>query len=531
MTPRNSIDEILFLDDFLRSAENGLMSGPHNRKFLKGLFGTAASRLGWTIRDESSQSLGGRIPVRKVMGRLGLSLDLHGWASATNGDLGGGGLDSLLGIQPTTLVIGWGMPPSLLRYIDARGAAFIDIELHWVRFCANLHLTARTNTCRIQQFFESVRIDEEHFWAGAAGLRAHFARTGIPSFLSSDTRIGVFAGQMAVDLALVCDGRVILPEEHVDRIRDWAREVDVLAICPHPAEPDQERLRALADVIPNAVITGVNSYRLLCAENVAFVASLSSGILEEARYLGCRDIRRLIREDRNNAEKLPDRCSPWVPVPLEIASIHALRAFAGTADAKHCGEATQSRLFPPNLIETSFGYRWGLNLEAPSLPEIVAVKPDETILVGAGSPGNAAVSCIHGWHASEGWGVWTSWSRTHVLIRLDLDGGTSELELFLSGRAFAPDGFPPPEIHLSINGRPLELYSSVEYEMVWRGQLDRETMDAPVLIVAIKVPNPWGSRDMGGDPNDRRQFGLGLREISLRPLAGSGKILPPDGIP
>ncbi|WP_186115483.1 hypothetical protein [Burkholderia gladioli] len=523
---RPRIEEVVFADDFFRTIENGLPpASRENRKFLSAFFGTSASRLGWRTKEVSPRSQGGQIPVHRIMEALGLPPSPEGWAAACTADLGQAAEElAAMALSPTTLVIGWGLPPSFLHYIDRLGAAFIDVELHSIRFTRDLHLVMRTNDPGIRRELERLRLDDELFWSSAAGLRAHFARRGQSFILRPDLNVGLFLGQMAVDLAAVGSGRVMKPIDFVTQIAEWAQAVDVLAIRPHPAEIETSHLHALLDSIPNAVLVGGNTYSLLCADNLAFVGSVSSGALNEASYLGCNDIRRLLLDDRNLAHRLPPTCSPWIPVKLEVASMRSLEAFARARQSTwHWPPTRFSTLapsaFPEDMLNPIIGYRWGLDPTANGLPELPRLAPGQTLSLALGTPGATCAIFGHGWHWPEDWGVWSADARACLVIPLceaDAEPLSSDHFAFsLCGHVYTPDPAKPPRIRIVVNGLECRLSANASGSMTWTVELGIDAIAHGVLVVVVNVQGALRQCDLGGHPDDQRSFGLGLRYVTF----------------
>lgn len=523
---RPHIEEVIFVDDFFRVHENGLHpASKDNRRFLRAFFGTAASRLGWRVREVCSQSQGGDIPVPEIMGALGLPKNLEGWAAACTADLSKSVVHlTSLALTPATLVIGWGLPPSVMQYVDNFGAAFIDVEIHSIRFTRNLHFAMRTNDRGIQRELERLRIDDEMFWSAAAGMRGQFARRGQSFIVRPNLSVGLFVGQMTVDLAVVRGGRLIRPDEFITQIRQWAQEVDLLAVRPHPAQTDTKHLHALLDSVPNAVLVGSNTYGLLCADNLAFVAALSSGALKEASYLGCNDIRQLLTDDRNNASFLPATCSSWIPVRPEVGSIRSLQAFARSRQSLWHWPAsrllaTQPSTFPDDMIDNIFGYRWGWDPTTGGLPDLPTLAPGQSLSLASDTPGAACVAFGRGWHWPEHWGVWSADPRACLVVPLSgLDSPTTDdgFELSLYGHAYAPGELIPPTIRIEVNGQESQVRSSQDGCTEWIVDVDVNAIKQGLLIIFIDVHGALRPCDAGGNPNDVRTFGLGLRHISLR---------------
>ncbi|MGP8474582.1 hypothetical protein [Burkholderia sp. PR2] len=527
---RPHIEEVVFADDFLRTRENGLPLAPQvNRKFLRAFFGPAASRLGWRVKEVCSCSQGGNIPVHKVMEALDLPQSPDGWAAACTTDLNQASEHlSSLALTPATLVIGWGLPPSIMQYVDSRGAAFIDVEIHSIRFTRDLHLAMRTNDPGIQRELERLRIDDEMFWSAAAGLRAHFARRGQSSIVRPDRSVGLFVGQMTIDLAVVRGGCLTHPVDFAKQISDWAKEVDLLAVRRHPAQTDTSHLHALLEQVPNAVLVGGNTYGLLCADNLAFVGAISSGVLDEASYFGCNDIRRLLTDDRNRAGLLPATCSPWIPVRLEVASVRSLRAFARARQrAWHWPLPRLSSngppSFPEDMLNQIFGYRWGLDPTVNGLPELPTLAPGQSLSMALHAPGAACTVFGYGWYWPENWGVWSAEAHASLVIPLsfpDTVPPSGDFEFSLHGDVFAPGSVTPPTVHILVNGHECRLSLGQGGSMEWAVRLDAEAVKHQLLIIAFDVQGALRPCDVGGNPSDDRTVGIGLRYVALRESGG-----------
>ncbi len=522
---RQAIAELVIADDFFRTTENNIPAASRgNRKFLRGFFGAAAETLGWRVRAVSPESQGGNIPVTAIMDALGLPCDAAGWAAACTADLTPAHqhLD-VLALTPASLVIGWGMSPSILRYIDSVGAAFIDVEIHSIRFARHLHLGVRTNDAGIRRELERLRIGDDQFRAAAAGLRGYFARFGDLGIAHDDLRVGLFVGQMSLDLASVGGGRLVQPMDFLEQIAAWAKQVDLLVVRPHPAQDDASHLRALLEHIPNALLTSGNTYGLLCADNLAFVSSVSSGVLNEAPYLTRAKVHRLLVDDRNAADYLPSTCSPWIPVHPEVASVRSLQAFDRARQGRwHWPFArpfdSRQSAFHEDALDTIFSYRWGLETAAKALSTLPELAPGQTWNVAVGTPGSACVEFGYSWLPTEPWGVWSIAPRAGFAIPLALPEGASAGDGFrfsLYGQLFVMGDHTPPVIRIVVNGRTCTSTADQSGNFEWAIELDDDAIARRVLVVSIEAKGALRICDAGLNSPDERALGIGLKRIAL----------------
>jgi hypothetical protein len=421
--PTLRFSHVLLVDDFFRSAANGLESYVTNRRFLRGFFETALRRLGLPLREEAALSEGGRVDVARIMNRLGLPLTPAGWARACSADLTPAlGLDGMPAFGPGCLVIGWGLTPALQRCIDRSGAAYLDVEIDPVRFTAHLHFCARSNDPAIAAALGARRVDEELFWNHATAAKAYFSRRGAASLFDERLRVGLFFGQSLVDLSLVSGGRMMHPAGAVAALRTLAESVDLLVIKPHPYEPALHGLAPIARAIPNVAWTQENTYALLSAANVQFASSLSSSVLAEARYF-MKPARALIRADRNAAELLPRNASAWVTVGPEIGSLNFMAAACGAASPP------AAAAWPAATIERAFSTRWGLDEQNPGLRSLPEAAFGRAYTFRVGSPAIAWLS--HGWSVPDDTGVWSEGELACLVIPLPESGtaGSQRIEV------------------------------------------------------------------------------------------------------
>ncbi len=513
-----SFNEVVFLDDFFRSEENGLESHPLNRRFLRGLFYSACQASGIATREEYPASDGGRIPVGELMDALELPRSIDGWARAAIDDLQPALEKSgLLPFGKKSLVIGWGLPPSLLNYIDARGATFIDVEVHPLRFARHLHLGVRTNSKRIATIFSQIAVPDEIFRNAAIGMKALFARRGDHALFSPGLRVGVFLGQTNIDLALICNGRLVGPTDVLDRVAALASSVDVMAVKPHPCQAGTELLDELIGKIPNAMLVDKNTYAMFCAENVAFFSGISSGALTEAEYFGHR-AERVAEQDRNNPALLPAACSEWFPVGSEVASLRVMKDVlersylpAFFIPKRRYAEAVSSA--DSETIDVAFGMRWGLQLDAAGLRSSPAVGLNEEIRFGSTDPYVAMLTT--GWHEPEPWGVWSSDEKATLLLVLDKDAlpPEAQVRLLFTGVPYQPAGAEPPMIELRVNGERCECTQRSGAPMVFSCEFEVEPLrDRPLLMVEFSIAGALRPCDVS-DSADARTLGFGLHTL------------------
>lgn len=531
--------QVVFMDDFFRSADNGLQSHPSNRQYLRKLFESAVVRLGMHCREAYARSDGGTIDVAAVMAALGLPCSEAGWARASSVDLGAAGeAGLLLALDPGTLVIGWGMPVSLMNYADRRGAAFIDLEIDPIRFTRHLKFCARTNDRAIERVLASLAVEETEAWNDAAALKGYFARRGDRCLLHPELSVGLFVGQTSIDLSLVAQGVLKRPIDVLERVDELARSVDLLVFKTHPYESSLAHVCELADRLPNVAWTSQNIYALLCAENLRFVCGLSSGALREAGYF-LRPAEHLIQPDRNDRQALPSACSDWIAVPAVIASFEVMIEFCKSTShvermlralsPGRVAPAQSTGHFRADALDHAFGFRWGLDAAQTGLPALPRLKFDQTYGFGSDSP--VAGWLAFGWSAPEAWGVWSDGERACLVIPLEngLDNADGALEVHLEGQLFGPEGAVPPEVMASVNGIASRLLWVDGDDIHAHGRFVMtaslaDLKSCRVLVINFSFRNPLRPVDFGLGP-DARRLAFGLKGLRVSTTATVANVL------
>ncbi|MGJ7511775.1 hypothetical protein [Variovorax sp. GT1P44] len=516
------------MDDFFRSSDNGLSSHPLNRQFLRKLFESAATRLGLVCDEAFASSDGGTIDVAAAMDALSLPRCVGGWAQASGADISAASRAGRLpDLDSRCLVIGWGMPPSLLNYVDNSGAVFIDLEIDPIRFTRHLKFCARTNDGPTEKALQGLRIDDGHSWNDAAALMGYFARRGGRSLFDSGVSVGLFVGQTSVDLALVEKGKLARPVDAVDRVRELAKSVDLLLIKRHPYEPAVSHLDELARSVSNALWTNENVYALLCADNLRLVCGLSSGTLREAEYF-LKPVEYLIDADRNNPSRLPRGCSHWYSVPATIASMETMAeicAAQGYLDrALRAVFPKRTRFAGPNdgfredTLDHALGMRWGLSGAQKGLRVSPRVQLETDCDLAEGSSATAWLG--EGWSSPEPWGVWSDGERASIVVLIETQVDASVgAEILLVGHPFMPTHGEPPELLVGLNGGPARRPLVRKTAGADGGEV---TLSLPlpaasgrrVLELNLHVRNPISPSDAGMS-GDARRLGFGLHRLRL----------------
>lgn len=339
---------VLFLDDFTRSAANGLVHHVANRLWLRSLMGAALTGAGANLRDWEGDGRAGE--VQAFIGCLGLPTSPEGWAATSAIDpLPVAAMQWLdAHTAGAELVIGFELPVFLMRFLTDRGIPFLDVAIDAIRFGRDLFFSVRTNDPVLEGILALNEVDEEILRIDAALLRGSAVRHAGRTVGDPALRVAVFFGQTCVDRALVRGGALAKPSDFVAPIADMAKDYDLLLLRPHPCEPDQSPLQQLQASIPNARITLASSYALLACENVHAVVSLSSSLITEAAYF----------DKPATALVVPDTADPRLVSSGVCSRPYRLDTGLLSADFWHGGRTALPTV--PHMLRNSLGIAWGL---------------------------------------------------------------------------------------------------------------------------------------------------------------------------
>lgn len=448
---------------------------------------------------------------------LDLDASASGWAAASVADLRKAAKAlGPLSVGPRSLVIGWGLPPSLLAYLELSGAVFVDVEVDPIRFGRHLHLCVRTNDAQISDVLRSLEVSVESFWDAATTINCSFARKGVDYLVAPGLSVGLFAGQTAVDLALVCEGELRTPEDCLDDLRRMAEEMDVLLVKPHPYAGNSVHLDGLFEQIPNAIPTSMNIYAMFTARNLKFVAGLSSGALKEAEFFGV-DGRALFTPDRNNPDRLPDSCSRWFTVAADIGTLGVVKRFCDQRSSWFPRflrrENSAQSGFSLDALDRIFGARWGLNFDAPGLPESCLVTLEKVYAFAQGSGATGWLGA--GWHDPEPWGVWGA-SKCELFLPFEegIFSPGESLVFELTGHVYGNATARADIVAMDVNGTPtlFRVEQDGEKQTV-RFQASGERLGGRGYVrIAIRVQGAARPVDVSGQP-DERMLGFGLTSL------------------
>jgi hypothetical protein len=456
-----------------------------------------------TLRGDTS---GGALPTRAFMAAAGLEPTPAGWAQLQTLDplptAACEIIDAL--IDPdATIIVGWGIPPWLLRRLLRHKTPIINLELDPIRFCRDVRMSADIYGLKIADFFAPLALDEEATSVDAALFAAHHAMYPRLPWLRATCRTAVFAGQTPVDLALVSGGRLVAPGDLVDDLKSAASGHDLLLVTPHPLAIDWRLLDDLARRIANAFPMAWPTYDVMLSPAVDTVFAATSSVVDEATALGLQS--RHLRP----------------PDVRTFGARHRTRRLLLDQGFFHPAvwqARAQGKKKPPVLAPMSgaMPLRQSLGLTPPGAgcqpPMISKLHP---LMMSSTAPQGLLPGL--GWAAVEPWGRWTLGSVSTLVLIVDArDCPSPALEIVLAASWLSER--PDLEVAVTRMGRDPNC-------LRWRPTADSEvhTMvlplgpdwipDAKPCAVFLRIDCSHVHKVPGYD--DGRGLGIGVQQISL----------------
>lgn len=428
--------------------------------------------------------------LEELAARHGWPRDKSGWAHAfSHPDVASVIMPTLARLRAFDLVLGFEMPPNLIRGLHAHGQRLIDISIDPIRFCEDLFLRMRSNDPMLQTLFAEQSVPSEQIVAGATELKARIQP------LPAQSEAIMFAGQVPDDSSLIAGSRIQSATPFADRLNEIAAGRQIL-LKPHPYAPGNPDLATLHRTLPRSRFTRDNIYALMTAPWLGAVVTLSSSVATEALYFNKPAIR-LIDPDVEFVE-------PSVVGPFQRIDGRASSApFWGELLNQAVQTPSRTSLGPP--LRRLFGANWGL--PQPMTP--VAPSP----LSRGETTTNIQPYCVFGWSGTEPDGVWSDGTLAVLQVPACKDGMASTLVLTLS--AFAPDAARQQE--LIISSQPVGCTEKIVLATAEIRELRIALPPAPagsILEISIGMDTAISPRELGIN-SDERRLGIKLHRLEI----------------
>jgi hypothetical protein len=377
------------LHDVLRSA---CQAGHHQvAELWRRLLAPALAPMGYSISCPAAFAAETPEPVAALLQRLGLARGPDTWARLYSDPVLVPEVAKLLDHVDAELVIGWELPPNLLRALGARGIAVVDMSIAPLRFDTDLYLRLRTNRAEWAARLAESAVPPTVFADAARRLHEAFGPLARGVAVPTRAPAVLFVGQTDLDASLIAGSTLASVGDHLPALEALLANGAPLWLKPHPHGERHADIRMLHARFAKARVVTDAIYSLLCDPAMGTVATLSSSVAEEAGWFGRRAVRLIAPDDRPGA--VPGLSDHHI-VSGEVATAEFWRGVLhGTVQQQGAGSGISLR----RLFRLSWGWP---PLPPPALPVLA---PDVHLALRRGGAGQGA--CVFGWQAPDGDGV------------------------------------------------------------------------------------------------------------------------------
>ncbi len=283
MKSKNKIERIVITSDVLRIENDEERSAfIKNTNFIYRILNkqlTSSSRLGVEIIDSGKCQ---KFDCRKAYVYLNLEVSLENWAKVFDLDIEKIPSDLISyfeKIYQGSLVVGFELPPIMVKIFDILNLPCISISWHPIRFMDDIFFGFLTNNSDIFERIDRYKLPESAIYISAETFRARALR--------SESKIEcekiLLIGQTKIDRSVISNDKIV-------SLNDFKTEISVLenenklSFKPHPFanRNDYECLTAKYNL--SVIEKDANIYKILANEDVHKVAAISSGTLHEAKF-------------------------------------------------------------------------------------------------------------------------------------------------------------------------------------------------------------------------------------------------------
>lgn len=190
------------------------------------------------------------------------------------------------------LVIGYELSNQTKTILDRLNISFIDIWLHPIRYLDDILFGFQSNRIDVQSKLFEYNLPEEVYqlYASRLTVQAYKGWRRVETQLPHNS--AVFIGQMLNDKSVNQNGRFLSVMDYQKQFEQMVAQHDHVFYSRHPyLKSGDEHILKYLKRFPNVTLTDLPAYEMLANPNIKTVMSVSSSVLEEAKYFKKRVIR------------------------------------------------------------------------------------------------------------------------------------------------------------------------------------------------------------------------------------------------
>lgn len=425
---------------------------------------------------------------------------------------------TLANILEHDLIVGFEIPPTLKRAINAAGKRYISFYIHPVRFLRDLCFLATSNSEHIADLIAKNKISSHEIDSQVRRFSAKFSRLQ-PAALSLPEDVPVLIGQMERDSILIKDGKFTAWEDYENHIENILSPYSEVVFLEHPYRKNSSSITEHLRGRHGKTVVSIrgNSYGIIFSKNKPpFFLTLASSLGAEARCVGhkcvflsddpCKkfilagvDIdddsmvsHAVFQDDfwKNVFNTQPPNSQPkiaaniyafplgdhYIRNSLDVWAFGSLQSGSGLEPALKkilpAASATDAELasLSAKLCDGSSDAATQLSIHGRiqqpwGIVEVLAKPMPQGLRTPIDFSKTSHSNFLsEGFHAPEDWGVWSSGKYLKLIIPVDLTGvSESILNLSMTVEAFSGIMSKAPVMQISVDGKEVGIVFFREY--------------------------------------------------------------------
>lgn len=215
---------------------------------------------------------------------LGLPMTSNSWALLYEGEYGLEVISEILlpYLNDIHLVVGFELPPYLIKILNLNKISYIDFTIHPIRFLPDYIFGVRSNIPSVQQKLEFSQIPETLIYDFARISKSRTTRIARNASIAPNSVL--FLGQIEIDSSLIQNGCIATQEDIENALIELSMIYPKVYYKAHPHVKNLEQLKKSISKINKCQWFEMNIYDALAQDSFSLVATMSSGSAYEAIY-------------------------------------------------------------------------------------------------------------------------------------------------------------------------------------------------------------------------------------------------------
>jgi hypothetical protein len=218
----------------------------------------------------------------KAYDYLKLDINLENWAKVFDLDIENIPTELISyfsEIYKNSVVIGFELPPVMVKVFDAIQIPCISISWHPIRFMDDIFFGFLTNNSDIFNEIAKYQLPESAVYISAETYRARALRSN----KKIDCAETLLIGQTKIDRSVIYKNKVVSLNDFKAVISDLTKK-NRISFKPHPFANEKDYTELIVKYNFSLIGKDTNVYKILASEDVKKVVAISSGTLHEARF-------------------------------------------------------------------------------------------------------------------------------------------------------------------------------------------------------------------------------------------------------